>query len=127
MSQFYHQRSDSLYEYFQLDATVFLQVPSKKDLEALLLTHGTQILLPVGLTIKSPKDQFNKEKGREAAIKNTQLAVFQFIDMVVDGTKHIFRFTTKIEHNNKKYFVRAELTTVAESDFVRFIGGLVDG
>lgn len=107
--------------------TLALDIPSKLDLERLFSLHGNQLLVNIGVTIKSPKDPFNRKIGREQALKNQDKWPADLLNIVQYGTKHVYNFGLMIKHKREygtqERLVRFSLTTVAESDAVKIVAG----
>lgn len=108
-------------------STIAIEFPTKVFFEdSLIKSHSTDILLSVGLSIKSDKDVFNKKIGRQVSTSNVKPTPCSFISLYVNGTKHIYNFTVKnYEHNSKKYNINFYCTTVKESDNIWLVDGAV--
>lgn len=90
-------------------------------METLFTEHADQLMLPIGVTIKSGKDQYSKQVGREQSSKNLVLVICNLKTIEQREAKHVFRFKAKVEHNRRKYTLDFELTTVKESTKVKFV------
>lgn len=109
------------------ESTIAIEFPTKVFFEdSLIKSHSTDILLPVGLSIKSDKDIFNKKIGRQVSTSNIKSIPCSFISLYIKGTKHIYKFRIeKYEHNGKKYNINFSCTTVKESDNIWLVDGAV--
>lgn len=116
MIQFHHLRQN-------IQATLAMPVPDKAFFEQLLVGHANVILLPVGLTVKSEKDQFNKKLGREAAIKNITPVKCEFSRLINHNLKNEYTFQTQLVHNRKSYKLEFTISTVNESTKAYLISG----
>jgi hypothetical protein len=107
--------------------TIAVDVPTKSDLEKLFTLHANQLLMNIGVTVKSPKDSFNRKKGREQAAKNRQPWPMDLKSIEMAGTKHVYNFNVTLKHKREygpsDRMVRISLTTVAESDVVKVVFG----
>jgi len=118
--QFYHTTHQAL-----LISTIAIEFPKKEFFEEVLIkSHATDILLPVGISIKSPKDVFNKKIGREVALTNLKAVPCTFTRMYTKGMKHIYNFEIlNYAYKGKKYNLHISCTTVKESDAIWLIDG----
>lgn len=111
----------------QVDGTLALEVPTREFLEQMFVSHGNMTLFNIGLSVKSKKDAFVKKEGRANAEKRMGYLKFELDNIDQDGTTHVYRFhTTDMVVNRKKYFISIMLSTVKESDNVRFVTGYID-
>lgn len=107
--------------------TIAVDLPSKEDLHRLFTLHGNQLLLKVGITIKSKKDVFNRKIGREEAQNHMDFYPCDLKNIEQCGTKHVYNFGAKIKTSRKygqdEYLLRFAITTVAESESVKIVWG----
>lgn len=97
--------------------TFCIQLPNKKDLEALFHMHATLMLLPIGISKLHPKDRFIKSIGRSVAESKLQNIAVRFKGVDVRDTRHVYQFT--VESNRRSYSFG--LSTIAENDSVKLI------
>ena len=117
LMEFHHNRKKSTF-----NATIAVNIPSKEQLHNLFLSHQDTITLDVGLTVKSQLDQFEKKKGREAALKNSKKTTIKLQSVnLEEKDRHLYRFETEILHNRQLYDVYFTLTTIHQSDKVKLI------
>lgn len=120
--QYSHNRKETQ----AVDATLALEVPTKDFLQQMFTLHGNQTIFHMGIALKSPHDQFEKSIGRDIATQNMKLVPFTLTEIRQLGTKHLYNFrSSEIAHSHNQYFIRITLTTVAESDKVRFVSSFV--
>jgi len=120
MIQFFHLNKDSIF-YSGIECTLAINTPTKSELEKFLENHLESLYLPVGITVKSPKDVFIKKIGREESLKNIQSRECFFDNLSQDGTKHVYRFRASIAHARHHFIAHLIFTTVLESDNVQMI------
>jgi hypothetical protein len=108
-------------DYFGPHATFALTPPAKSTLEECFKIHANQIIMLAGLSVVSKHDVFEKKIGREIAEQRVTTRVAEFTEIMIYGTKHVYKFVTKITVGFKEYKVHFDLTTVAESDEVKLI------
>lgn len=102
-----------------MNGTISLEVPKKSYFEDIVFKgHATSILLPMGISICSEKDQFVKKIGREKADSRIDNVICSFIDVCITGTKHEWRFKTNIKCGHNEISVLFFLSTIAESENV---------
>lgn len=117
--EFSHNQED-----WCVHGTLAVELPTKRDLENIFMTHSNKTLLRVGVSIKSPKDNFEKKVGRDVATKRLAPVGFTLDHIVQEGTTHLFCFTSEnLELNGVNYYLSVCFTTVAESEKVRMIQG----
>ena len=112
------------------EGTIALENITKSDLHRLLAIHATQLMLRVGISIKSPLDEFNKKVGRTVSTNRMVPIVFDFQSLSPQGTKHIYSLQTKATltclSGKREYIIHIELSTVAESEQVKLIAGRLE-
>lgn len=105
--------------------TFAIDLPTKSDLHSLFFTHSTQLLMNIGVSQLSEKDQFNKKVGRELASKRMTSVVVRFLGVHTAGTKHVYQFNCKLPSPKKRdkqlIELKLSLATVAEADKVHIL------
>jgi hypothetical protein len=120
MIQYSHKREN-------IEGTLYVDTPSKEQLEVLLTSYKAECEMQFGLAIKSEKDYFNKKIGREIAIKNSLPTVFNLDLCEFKANENLYRFSAFIEHNKNLYLVELYMTTVPQSDRVYLIDSKIQG
>ncbi len=123
MMQYRHCRQGEFFS--ELDATVAIIAPTREDLERVFLSHSTQTLMQIGVTVKCPKDQFVKRDGRGAAVQNMIVQLVEFKGVVQSKLKHVYQFSADILHNKRAYELDICISTIAESSNVRLLDACI--
>lgn len=101
-------------------STLVFSPLSKADLEYMLIFQQPLKVL-LGVSICHEVDQFCKATGRELAKNNANLVDLKLNIVYFDEGRALFCLTGEIVHtNHKPYYIDIKLTTVADSEHVRF-------
>lgn len=127
MIQFKHQRASIKNNDFNLiEGTIALEPPTKGLLEQVFNSFANQTIFKLGLTIKSEKDQFEKKKGREEAIKKMSLYHVNFLSVKQNGLNHTYKFSADVEHNKNKYSILLKINTNLHNDMSQLVYGEIN-